>query len=222
MHLGVIPDGNRRYATENSISNKEAYRRAKEVIKDIGEDLKSRKDIEEVTFYLLSEENLKRDDEELETLFGLLEEYIEDVSSSYHKNGFELNWATTAPGHLPEHLRQKLESLEEKFDSGKRVLNLLISYSGKKDILNAAQSISGNGEEFNPGSMKEHLEISSDIDFVIRTGDNPTRECLSGFPIWNASYSEFYHLEKNFPDLSIDDVKEALEHFRELRRKKGE
>jgi len=70
--------------------------------------------------------------------------------------------------------------------------------------------------------LKNNLEIKSDIDYVIRTGDNPTRECLSGFPIWNSSYSEFYHINKNFPAVTPEDVKDALKHFQKLRTKRGE
>ncbi|MFB6145451.1 MAG: undecaprenyl diphosphate synthase family protein [Candidatus Nanohaloarchaea archaeon] len=222
MHLGVIPDGNRRYADNHDISNEEAYRQAKGVIKDIGDDLRDNDEITEVTFYLLSEENLQRDDQELETLLKLLEEYIEDVSSSYSDNGFVLNWASTNPEALPEHMREKIRGLEEKFDSGDRRLNMLISYSGRNDILRASKKISEDDEEFSRENMLDRLEVGSQMDFVIRTGDNPTRECLSDFSIWNSSYAEFYHIKKNFPAVETSDVKNALDHYSSLRRKRGQ
>ncbi|MFB6217428.1 MAG: undecaprenyl diphosphate synthase family protein, partial [Candidatus Aenigmatarchaeota archaeon] len=227
MHLGVIPDGNRRYAKEEGISKKEAYREAKEVIKRIGDNISGagdrdiKKKVDEITIYLLSEDNLKREEEDLNTLFELLEEYLEDITGRYHDNGFRLNWASTRPDALPEVHREKLRELEERYDSGEKKLNLLISYSGKSDILQASEEISSNGEEFSREKMLEHLQIGSNIDFVIRTGDNPTRECLSDFPIWNASYAEYFHIKKHFPDLEPEDVEEAFEHFNKLRRKKG-
>lgn len=227
MHLGVIPDGNRRYAEENGIEEMEAYREAKDVIKRIGDNISDAKDedlrekIDEVTIYLLSEDNLKRSDEELETLFTLLEEYIEEISSNYYNNGFQLNWATTKPEALPEDKREKLRKLEEKYDKGGKKLNLLISYSGKSDILEASKEIASNGGEFTREKMLDNLEINSNIDFILRTGDNPTRECLSDFTIWNSSYAEYYHIKKHFPDLTAEDVEEAFDHFQKLRRKKG-
>ncbi|MFB6208034.1 MAG: undecaprenyl diphosphate synthase family protein [Candidatus Nanohaloarchaea archaeon] len=220
MHLGVIPDGNRRYAKEEGIENRKAYEKAKEVIKDIGKKLKDQ-DIEEATFYLLSEKNLRRDEEELEELFSLLDEYIEEVAERYNQEGFVLNWATTKPGALPERLREKLRGLEEKFDEGEKRVNLLISYDGKKDILQASEKLSNNGGNFSREDLKEYLQVGSDIDYVIRTGNNPHRESLSGFPLWNASYAEYYHIKKHFPAVTVGDVKEALQHFRRLRRKKG-
>lgn len=219
MHLGVIPDGNRRYAESHGWTNRKAYRKAKDVITSISEQLEDR-GVDEVTYYLLSEKNLERDEEELETLFDLALKYADEIAEEYGGNGFSLNWASTNPGALPGELREKLEKMEDEFD-GEKTVNLLISYDGKKDILNAAERVKENGGVFDRNALVNHLEISSDIDFVIRTGDNPRRECLSGFPIWNASYAEFYHIKKNFPAVTEEDVIEALDHYRALRRKKG-
>lgn len=220
MHLGVIPDGNRRYAENNSLSNIKAYRKAKNVIKDIGQKLEDR-EIEEVSFYLLSEDNLKRSDGELEDLFRLLDDTITEVAKEFGDRGFIFNWASTKPEALPDHLREKLQGLEQDFDSGRKKINALISYSGKSDIIQASEKVAENGTDFQASNMQSQLQIDSQIDFVIRTGDNPSRECLSGFPIWNASYAEYYHIQKNFPAVELEDVEEALEHYQKLRRKKG-
>lgn len=222
MHLGVIPDGNRRYAQENSLEKEEAYREAKDVIVSISEEIENLPvEVAETTFYLLSEENLRRDEEELETLFNLLEELIEEVGSGFNVNGFSFNWATTNPEALPDRIREKLRELEERFSKGKKQLNVLISYSGKKDILQAAETIEGNGGDFTADNFQEHLEIETDIDYVLRTGDNPTRECVSGFPIWNSSYAEYCHIQKHFPEVDVEDIRDAMDHYKELRRKKG-
>ena len=220
MHLGVIPDGNRRYAENNSLSNIKAYRKAKNVIKDIGQKLEGR-DIDEVSFYLLSEDNLDRSNGELEDLFQLLDDTITEVAKEFGDRGFVFNWASTKPEALPDHLREKLQSLEEEFDSGEKKINALISYSGKSDILQASQKIADKDMDFQASEMSSNLQIGSQIDFVIRTGDNPSRECLSGFPIWDASYAEYYHIKKNFPAVDLGDVEEALDHYQKLRRKKG-
>ncbi|WEL23385.1 undecaprenyl diphosphate synthase family protein [Candidatus Nanohalovita haloferacivicina] len=220
MHLGVIPDGNRRYAEKNGLAKAKAYRKAKNVIKEVGQQLEDR-EIEEVTFYLLSEENLARPDEELQDLYQLLEDSIAEVAEEFGERDFSFNWASTNPDALPEHLQEKLSDLEEEFNDGEKQINALISYDGKADVMQASSKISKESGEFTRDEMREHLQIKSDIDFVIRTGDNPARECLSGFPIWNASYAEFYHIKKNFPSVTLEDVEEALDHYQKLRRKKG-
>ena len=243
MHLGIIPDGNRRYASENGIGNEEAYRKSKDVIIDV---LKNHRklpaDLTEVTFYLLSEENLRRKGEEIETVFELLYEHMEEVMEEINGDtkvkdlarkhiddeealrsldeGFSFNWARTKPEAVPEHIRNKLEELEERFSDGERRLNALISYTGKSDIVNAIHK-AGSNPDVKKKDVKKHLEIDTDIDFVVRTGDNPRRECLSGFPIWQSSYSEFYHIKKHFPAVEVEDVIEAFEHYNQLRRRKG-
>lgn len=223
MHLGVIPDGNRRYAREHDIPKKESYRKAKEVILEAFEDIDDLPvDIDELTIYLLWENNLKRDSEDLQTLFELLKEQIEETANQFNGEGFSVNWATTNPGAIPRGLRKKLRRLEKEKSQGEKQLNLLISYDGKNDLIQAAEELSEEGEDINKQSLKSRLEVQTDIDFVIRTGDNPTRECLSGFPIWNSSYAEYYHVKKHFPALETQDFIEALEHYKDLRRKKGE
>lgn len=219
MHLGVIPDGNRRYAERNSLAKIKAYRKAKNVIANVFENMEDLPvEIEETTFYLLSEENLKRDEEDLQVLFKLMEEHISEIAQKLNESGFAFNWVSTKPEALPEHLQEKLKDLEDEFSNGEKTLNALISYDGKQDIVNATAGMNG---ESSRDKLKENLELSSNIDYVIRTGDNPTRECLSGFPIWNSSYAEFYHLKKNFPAVTADDVKDALKHFQKLRKKGG-
>ncbi|MFB6174759.1 MAG: undecaprenyl diphosphate synthase family protein [Candidatus Nanohalobium sp.] len=223
MHIGVIPDGNRRYARSHGIQNYDAYEEARDTIKNVTDSLNGfSDDLESITFYLLSEENLDRSKEELETLFDLLEQNIDDMAEFFQGKDFNVNWASTNPDPLPDGLKDKLRKIEDRFSGGDTRVNLLISYDGKEDILEAGEEVAANGENFNRKDFSTHLQIQQDIDFVIRTGDNPDRECLSGFPIWNASYAEFYHIKKNFPAVQPEDVEEALGHFKKLRRKKGE
>lgn len=222
MHVGVIPDGNRRYAKAHGIEKMDAYEKARETIKELTTSLDGvSEDIESISFYLLSEENLSRTEDELETLFHLLEENIDAMAEFFSDREYRVNWASTNPEALPEELQEKLRGIENRYSEGDTEVNLLISYSGKQDILQAAEESSGNGE-LTEESFSRELEIQHDIDFVIRTGDNPDRECISGFPIWNSSYAEFHHIKKNFPAITPEDVQDAFEHYRSLRKKRGE
>lgn len=223
MHIGVIPDGNRRYANSQDIDKMDAYEEAKETIKQITDSLNDlSEDVESLTFYLLSEENFKRTDDELKGLFNLLDENIKGMAEFFEDRDFNVKWASTNPDALPERLQEKLLEIEQRFNGGDTTVNLLISYSGKQDILQAASKVAEEDEDYTEDSFPENLQITEDIDFVIRTGDNPDRECVSGFPIWNSSYAEFYHIKKNFPAVSSEDVREAFEHYKDLRKKRGE
>ena len=223
MHIGVIPDGNRRYARSKEIGKMEAYEEAKDTIKQLTDSLEGLSDdIEALSFYLLSEENFRRSDEELEGLFNLLDENIEAMAEFFDDRDFKVNWASTKPEALPEKLQEKLEKIQQKYSEGETRVNLLISYSGKQDILQASKQISVEESDFSEENLSSHLEVETEIDFVIRTGDNPERECISGFPMWNSAYAEFYHIKKNFPAVEPDDVKTAFNHYKKLRKKKGE
>ncbi|MFB6116425.1 MAG: undecaprenyl diphosphate synthase family protein [Candidatus Nanosalina sp.] len=223
MHVGVIPDGNRRYASNHGIEKMDAYEKARETIRDVTDSLNGvSEDIDSISFYLLSEENLSRTKDELETLFHLLEENIESMADFFDEKNYSVNWASTEPEALPERLREKLRDIEERYSDGDTEVNLLISYSGKQDILKAGKKTAENSQVFSEENFSDHLQISHDIDFVIRTGDNPDRECISGFPIWNSSYAEFYHIKKNFPAIEPEDVEKAFDHYRSLRKKRGE
>lgn len=222
MHIGVIPDGNRRYARSEGIDEMQAYEEAKGTIKQVTDSLNGLSgDIDSLTFYLLSEENFRRTEEELEGLFRLLDENIEGMAEFFDERDFNVEWASTKPEALPERLQEKLEEIEKEFNTGATTVNLLISYSGKQDILKAASQVADDAGEFSEENFSRHLEVTEDIDFVIRTGDNPDRECISGFPIWNSSYAEFYHIKKNFPEITSEDVEEAFDHYKNLRKKRG-
>ena len=222
MHVGIIPDGNRRYADQNSIDERQAYRESKETVKKVSRSLRDRvEDLSEITIYILSEDNLKRPEEELDTLFSLLRGEISELKKFFDEHNFSANWASTRPEALPEDVRDQLEDIDQEFDNGEVTVNMLVSYSGRQDIVKASRNLCGD-REISSENLSDSLEVDSEVDLVIRTGEGPRRECLSGFPIWNSSYAEYYHVDKNFPELEPQDVKDALEHFRSLRRCRGE
>lgn len=245
MHIGLIPDGHRRYARENEISNRRSYLEGQSLINQLTSQYtalgsllgKPEEEIESVTVYLLSKANLKRDDEELELLYDVMDEYLTyaleedetDVSTAFREQVVEkgtmldsdevnLNFVITYPEAIPDFLLEKIEQVEQKYDGSEITVNFLTSYNGREEIVQAVSK----SEYPTVQNVEDNLYIDHEIDFVVRTGDNPTRECLSGFPIWQSSYSEYYHIKKNFPAVTVSDLEMALEHYTSLRRNKGE
>ncbi|MFB6162612.1 MAG: undecaprenyl diphosphate synthase family protein [Halococcoides sp.] len=233
MHLGLIPDGHRRYADERGISDRRAYLEAKNLLDEIIRDLDALTEqcteeveaVDTLTVYALSEENLRREDEELVILYDMLEEYADEVIAEFPGTEYDVRWLSTAPEMLPESTSAAMDRVAEHFTGDEVRVNVLLSYTGKADIVNAANAIADGSAPVEPpvdaAAFAEALELSADIDYVIRTGDNPRRECLSGFPIWNAAYAEYFHYEENFPALTVHDMQAALEHVTSLRRKQG-
>ncbi|MFW6436952.1 MAG: undecaprenyl diphosphate synthase family protein [Halococcoides sp.] len=233
MHLGLIPDGHRRYAEERGISDRRAYLKAKNLLDEIIRDLDTLTEqcgeqveaIDTLTVYALSEENLRREEEELVILYEMLEEYAEAVIAEFPGTEYDVRWLSTAPETVPASTREAMDRVADHFTGDEITINILLSYTGKADIVNAANAIADGSAPVDPpvstADFADALELSTDIDYVIRTGDNPRRECLSGFPIWNAAYAEYYHYEKNFPALTVADMQAALDHVTSLRQKRG-
>lgn len=234
MHVGLIPDGHRRYAEENNINNREAYLKSQERVFDIVKRFNRKKEdiddfedkysklIDEVTVYALSEDNLSREEEELEIFYSALDEYFETLLKGNKIDSDELEkinikFISTRREALPDNIKEKAKSIESKFNGDELTLNILLCYDGRKEISQAAENINSS----DPEEIWDNLLLDNKIDFVLRTGDNPYRECLSGFPIWQSSYSEYYHIDKNFPDLKMEDVEDSINHYQKLRRKKG-
>jgi undecaprenyl diphosphate synthase len=239
MHLGIIPDGHRRYARNNNISEKRSYLKSQELIDDIIERTSDSSDIfntginiDEVTVYAMSEENLKRDEQELQVFYDALVHYFDYLmgdselkyafanSSGIKPENINVKIVSTARNKIPPRVMKKADQIENKFNGDKCQLNILLSYNGRKEILQSVSNIKEG--DLSIDVIEDELQISSEISYVIRTGDNPTRECLSGFPIWQSSYAEYYHVKKNFPAIKSSDFKNAIEHYNKLRKKRGE
>lgn len=229
MHVGMIPDGHRRYADNHNIDNKEAYLKSQDLIFESckkfspSDKEEIEPDVDEVTVYALSEQNLRRDKEELDIFYSAINEYMDGLLRGESLgldivDEVDIKFISTNLSPIPEDTVKRLEKVEDKFCGESITLNILFCYDGRKEIVEACDKT----RETTKSNIWENLKLENEIDFVIRTGDNPYRECLSGFPIWQSSYSEYYHIKKNFPSINIENIKEALEHYKKLRRKKGE
>lgn len=272
MHLGIIPDGHRRYAQNNGITRQRSYLQSQHRINDIISKLDRNdeedidQDIEEVTIYGMSEENLKRSDEELEIFYDALREYFlqllsvaeeyrevdlqkyssyssvmnsefvyhgvnqilsrseaffqSEQVSSLSPLDIDFQFVSTRMSAAPDDIQEMVNDIERVYDGSVRV-NVLFMYSGKREITQAATKISNNEKRITTDEFLDHLKLQCPIDLVIRTGDNPSRECLSGFALFQSAYSEYVHVPKNFPAVDIADIKAGLDQYSKLRRKRG-
>lgn len=128
---------------------------------------------------------------------------------------------STAAERFPSHIQSLMAEVESTYNGDQMTINFLMAYSGTQEIAHAAQQAAQHQSHISPETIESHLKIDSPIDYVIRTGDNPTRECLSGFALWQAAYTEYYHLEKNFPAVTLNDINQALNHYDSLRVNEG-
>lgn len=228
-HIGLIPDGNRRWAKEKGLEPWEGHMKGAEVGEVFIEWCIDHKDIYEVTTYGLSEENFRRPTKELEKLYELYEGELTKLfnKEKIHKQRVRINIISTNPGPVPANLL----SLFHRITVGtkgyqNKVLNLLVGYTGQSEILEAVSSPLNRVKNLFFGlsqdDLKNGLKVKRPCDFIIRTGEeSEEREARSGFLLWQSAYSEYYHINKFFPDVTKEDFDKAWNYFENTRRRKG-
>lgn len=228
-HVGLIPDGNRRWARERGLKPWEGHKEGAEKGELFIEWCIDHPDIYELTTYGLSEENFNRPVKELEKLYELYEVELTKLinKEKVHKNKVRINIVSTKLKPIPNNLVKLFKRLEEETkDYDNNVLNLLVGYTGQSEILAAISSpinrfkniIFGLSEK----DLRKSLKVGRPCDFIIRTGEeSEEREARSGFLLWQSAYAEYYHINKYFPDITEEDFNNAWSYFLSTRRRKG-
>ena len=228
-HVGMIPDGNRRWAKEKGLKPWEGHQEGAGKTELFIEWCIDHEDISEITFYGLSEENFKRPLEELKKLYELYErEFTKLVNKEkIHKNRVRINIISTNMKPIPPNLLLLFHRIRtETRNYENKVLNMLIGYTGQSEILSAISSPTNRVKNLLFGlkdsDLRKSLKIKTPCDFIIRTGEeSEEREARSGFLLWQSAYAEYYHINKFFPDVTEEDFNEAWDYFVNTKRKKG-
>ncbi|MDE1762077.1 MAG: di-trans,poly-cis-decaprenylcistransferase [Candidatus Micrarchaeota archaeon] len=225
--IALIPDGNRRWAQGHKLSILSGYQLGVNKFIDFSEWCRDY-GVRNITVWAFSTENFKRPRHEVETLFGIYKKAANDpkLLARLHKNRTRFN-VVGDKSMLPKDLRESLGRIEKQTSGYKdRVINMLIGYGGKEDILHAAKeyarSVIKVGKVFTltDESFKQYLRSYAvpEIDFVIRTSNE---ERVSGFLPWQISYSELYFTNKLWPDFSKQDLRKALSEYSRRSRRFG-
>lgn len=228
-HIGLIPDGNRRWAIANKKHPKEGHYAGAEKMELFLKWALKQNDIEEISIYGLSEENFKRTNDELAWLYEIYLQRLNQLLQEklIHDQRVKVNLISTKQGKVPGNLIGLFKEIktETKF-YGNKVLNILIGYTGQSEILSAVSSPMNRVKNLFFGLSEKDLEsrlsVQNECDFVIRTGEEDApREAKSGFLLWQSAYSEYYHINKYFPDITEKDLDKAWEYFKKAGRRKG-
>ena len=226
-HVGVILDGNRRWATAQGSSSSEGHRAgAAKIVDFLGWCEEA--DVEVVTLWLLSTDNLNRPPAELDALMGIIEETVADLASSGR-------WRLHPVGALdllPSRTSQMLKEAEDSTSGYSGILvNVAVGYGGRREVVDAVRSIlqehAAQGTSLDELAdmidvehIAEHLYTKGqpDPDLVIRTSGE---QRLSGFLLWQSAHSEFYFCEAYWPDFRHVDFLRAMRAFSERQRRFG-
>ncbi|TKV61646.1 isoprenyl transferase [Nakamurella flava] len=229
-HVGVMLDGNRRWARKAGFTNPtEGHRAGAAHIADLLEWC-SEAGIGMVTLWLLSTDNLRRADEELLPLLDIITDVVDDLAAP------DQPWKLVVIGArelLPEAMTTRLAAAELRTASREGLqVNIAVGYGGRHEIVDAVKSMLRVGAEEGRGiqelidsldveTIGEHLYTSGlpDPDLVIRTSGE---QRLSGFLLWQSAHSEYWFCEAFWPDFRRVDFLRALRDYANRHRRYGE
>ncbi|AXK45730.1 polyprenyl diphosphate synthase [Brachybacterium saurashtrense] len=226
QHLGVIVDGNRRWAKEAGESTEHGHRAgAAKILEFLSwcEDL----GIPLVTVWMLSTDNLRRPPEELTALYGIIGDTIAAIIRAGHCVRLTGN-----AGALPASMRAEIMREQEAAPRDARLtVNVAIGYGGREEIVDAVQELvrdlagqgldgDGIAERISIESITEHLYTRGqpDPDLIIRTSGE---QRLSGFLLWQSVHSEYWFCETYWPGFRRVDLLRALRDFCRRERRYG-
>jgi tritrans,polycis-undecaprenyl-diphosphate synthase [geranylgeranyl-diphosphate specific] len=230
-HLGVILDGNRRWAIARSGMEYDGHRYGAKTSERFLEwclDL----NIKTITLYVFSLENFNRPKREVDTIFSIIEEEGRRLlkDQRLHQNQTRvkaLGRVDLLPKSLQEVLRE-IEDATERYD--KHYLNIALAYGGRTEIIDAARKIAGDvgkgavrPEEIDEEFFMKYLYTAHlpnpYPDLVIRTSGE---ERLSGFLLWQSAYSEFCFLDVYWPEFRRIDLLRAVRTYQKRKRRFGQ
>ncbi|WP_226961723.1 MULTISPECIES: isoprenyl transferase [Streptomyces] len=226
-HIGVILDGNRRWAKAAGNTTRQGHEAGAAKIRELL-GWCAETDVEVVTLWMLSTDNLNRETRELEELLGIVEGAVRDLAEDgrwrvHHVGAVEV---------LPERTRKVLREAEELAgDRDGIVVNVAVGYGGRQEITDAVrsllakraaegQSLAEVAEGLSVEDISEHLYTRGqpDPDLVIRTSGE---QRLSGFMLWQSAHSEYYFCEAYWPAFRKVDFLRALRDYAARHRRYG-
>lgn len=221
-HIGIIMDGNGRWAKEHNLPRHEGHRHGTENLREI---LQACGDfgVKYLTIYAFSTENWGRPRAEVNFLIRILENVIDRELEDLNKKGVQLRHVGRIEG-LSKILQRKVkEAVELTKGNDKLVLNVAFDYGGRAEIVQACQQIIADGlkpEEVTEDVFSTYLFTANqpDPDMIIRTGGDLR---LSNFMIWQAAYAELFVTPLYWPDFGRDQLREAIVAFNTRERRFG-
>jgi undecaprenyl diphosphate synthase len=219
-HLGIILDGNRRWANKRGLRPIEGHKQGFETFRSISEECLNR-GIKFLTVYAFSTENWKRSKEEVGFLINFIGLVIDKHVKELHKKNVRFIWLGSEEG-LEQSLINKLRNAEKlSKDNTKATFCLCFNYGGQQEIATATQDLALSNEPITVDSINKSLYGGSHIpplDLVIRTSGEKR---ISNFMLWRCAYSELYFSDKLWPDFSIEDLNLALSEYTNRNRRYG-
>ncbi len=218
VHIGIIMDGNRRWAREKGKKTLEGHLAGANRIISLSSYIFS-KGVKYLSIYAFSTENFNRSEEEVKYLMGLIIKFFTERINELNEKNIKVIFSGRK-----EPLSDKIYSVLKKTenltkDNTGGVLNVCLNYGGRAEIVDAVNKMVSNNEKITEDNLSHYLyQDLPDLDFIIRTSGEMR---LSNFMLWQASYAEFYFPSVYFPDFDEIEFDKALEEYNKCHRRFG-
>jgi undecaprenyl diphosphate synthase len=225
-HVGIIMDGNGRWAQQRGMSRKLGHREGSQAVRRTVRAAR-RLGLRALTLYAFSEQNWARPEDEVDALMELLREFLLNERDEILHNGIRLN-AVGNLGRLPGIVRAVLDPLRRESEpNAEMTLTLALSYGGREEIADAARELA---KEVAAGRLKAedvteralHARMPSlvvgDPDLIIRTGGERR---ISNFLLYGLAYSELFFSDTLWPDYGAEDLFQAIASYQSRERRFG-
>ncbi|MCG8477568.1 MAG: polyprenyl diphosphate synthase [Spirochaetales bacterium] len=224
-HIGIIMDGNGRWATMRNMRRTRGHREGVEAAKRVVREAIAQ-GIEFLSLYAFSTENWRRAKEEVSFIMGLVARNLRDQYEFYRENRVRVRHSGDLSG-LPAAVQREIAVVtEETKEYDAITINLAVNYGGRNEIVRAVNrwlkehEDGAAGADLNEDELHAHLDLPyfPDPDLIIRTGGE---QRISNFLLWGSAYAELYFSERLWPEWNGDDLRAAIQAFQHRKRNYG-
>ena len=225
-HIAIIMDGNGRWALSRGLPRTAGHKKGAEVLLEISKAAKQM-GVKYLTVYAFSTENWKRSKDEVDTLMGLLRQYLSKDFNELVSQGIRVRFIGERD-MLPSDILEKMAELEEKTkDNLQATLQVALSYGSRAEIVQAVKGVASkikNGDmsikEIDEKTFADMLYTKDipDPDILIRTSGE---QRLSNFLLWQLAYAEFFFVDTYWPDFTGEELKQIIEKYQKRDRRYG-
>ena len=217
-HVAIIMDGNGRWGLKYKNSRNAGHKKGLKTVERIIKVSIEHK-IKFLTLYAFSTENWKRPKKEINYLFNLLKNFLNNRLDDIHKQNIKIKILGYKKFSLE--LNRLLNFAEKKtYKNTKLQINLALNYGSKNEIVDALKKINKSKSKVNEKNLEKFLQTKNipDPDLLIRTGNT---QRLSNFLLWQLAYSEIFFEKKLWPAFTEKDYKKIIKKFKNIKRNFG-
>lgn len=221
-HVGIIMDGNRRWAKAKGLPAIAGHAYAVEKTVEALIERAGEMGVKYLTMWAFSTENWGRAEDEVTGLMNLFRKAIETKAGKFIKKGARLKMIGDMSRFSPDIQEGMKRVIAQSEKNEKITVTFALNYGGRDEIRRAANRLvrDSAGQQVGISDIEKYLDTAGmpDPDLIIRTGGDYR---LSGFLMWQAAYSELYFTETLFPDFTSEKFDEAVEEYQSRQRRFG-